>query len=84
MLPCYLVMVGRFACLFDSQGYTSGGSYLPQVQPSRAGFRLEAGRKVAPGPPRWGLGVGLTIPPGKTSLRYRNYDYERSIHVNHL
>lgn len=42
-----------------------GGTHPWQVLPCRTGFRVEARRKSAPGPPGWGLGVGVTSPPCK-------------------
>lgn len=56
---CYLVMVGELESLCDSMSYTGRGLSSWQVQLSQAGYGGEDRLKVVPGPPGWGLGVGL-------------------------
>ena len=68
---CYLVMVGQLECLSDTVSYTGGCLSPWQVQPSQAGCRGEDRLKVAPGPPGWGLGVGLTTAPWNTRTCYQ-------------
>ena len=59
---CYLVVVGKLACLDYAVSYSVGGFSLWQVQPSLAGYSGEDKLKATPGPPGWGLGEGLTTP----------------------
>ena len=64
-------MVGEVESLCDSMSYTGRGLSSWQVQLSQAGYGGEDRLKVVPGPPGWGLGVGLTTAPWNTRTCYQ-------------
>ena len=64
---CYLFAVGKLACLNYVVSFSGGGFSPWQVQPVLAGYSGEDKLKAAPGPPGWGLGVGLTTPRRETT-----------------
>ena len=64
---CYLVVVGKLACLNYAVSFSGGGFSPWQVQPILAVYSGEDKLKAAPGPPGWGLGVGLTTTRRETT-----------------
>ena len=60
-------MVGKLACLNYAVSVSGGGFNPWQVQTVLAGYSGEDKLKAVPGPPGWGLGVGLTTPRRETT-----------------
>ena len=62
-----LVWANDLECYAGGNVDTGRAYYVRQVKGD------DSGKKEYPGPPSWGLGVGLTIPPHKKYVLLRSF-----------